>query len=333
MCTAEVTIFQIFFLFSQLPDPIPDCSWLKSYLVPDTAVYQGQNQDPLRGNCSNEKDIKFRTILREKLNQIHLKQKKPCPNLLLHFVLQMDRSKLLKVVPHGDFRRQSVTGHAKRRTTLFQLDPRRGSILHRDSRHHHPGFGDKKHADIAEHNEPHSEAVKETGEESGGAGATSGAETREHGHQGETLSMEMRPKDGVNHTGQQDATKDAHPEGTSTLAEGETEKSGIPEVRRNTLFLENQEQKTIEIERSGEEDQRSETKTEISAMFDEEFITKSKWSTLPHILSALRAMKGGGCSHLLNEVKSISEPGDPTPVDEQARDQITVMAQHAIDSK
>ena len=202
----------------------------------------------------------------------------------------MDRSKLLRPLPHGEFRRPSLAGHLKRRGTLFQLDPRRGSILHRDSRLQHPGHADKVLAE-----------TKETGDE---------------------LSTESRPENDATQNAAQDVA-------TDTAGGAATENPGIPQVRVNTLFQEN----PAENGSAGATEGRPGHESGAGVVFGEEFISKSRWSTLPHILSALRAMKGGGCPHVLSEVKSIAEPGDPAPVDEQARDQITVLAQHAVDSE
>ena len=68
-------------------------------------------------------------------------------------------------------------------------------------------------------------------------------------------------------------------------------------------------------------------------VFDAAFVKKSKWSTLNNFVHSLQPHKGGGCSHVLNEVKLIAEGSGAIPPEEQVKGQVTVMAQHVIDSK
>ncbi len=68
-------------------------------------------------------------------------------------------------------------------------------------------------------------------------------------------------------------------------------------------------------------------------VFDTAFVKNSKWSTLKNFFSSLQPHRGGGCSHVLNEVKHIAEGSGAIPSEDQIKEQVTVMAQHAIDSK
>ena len=72
---------------------------------------------------------------------------------------------------------------------------------------------------------------------------------------------------------------------------------------------------------------------EASEVFDPAFIKKSKWSTLYNFVHSLQPHKGGGCSHLVHEVKNIAEDCGGIPSEDQVKEQIKVMAQHAIDSE
>ena len=67
--------------------------------------------------------------------------------------------------------------------------------------------------------------------------------------------------------------------------------------------------------------------------FNAAFVKKSKWSTLNNFISSLQPHRGGGCSHVLNEVKLIAEGSGAIPSEDQVKEQVKVMAQHAIDSE
>lgn len=72
---------------------------------------------------------------------------------------------------------------------------------------------------------------------------------------------------------------------------------------------------------------------EASHVFDADFLTKSKWSTLKNFVYSLQPHKGGGCSHVMKEVRNIAEGSGTMTSEDQVKEQVTVMAQHAIDSK
>ena len=81
------------------------------------------------------------------------------------------------------------------------------------------------------------------------------------------------------------------------------------------------------------ERERSEVPVEASEVFDSTFVKKSKWSTLGNFVHSLQPHKGGGCSHVVNEVKHIAEDSGEIPSEDQVKEQVKVMAQHAIDSE
>lgn len=72
---------------------------------------------------------------------------------------------------------------------------------------------------------------------------------------------------------------------------------------------------------------------DASNIFDAAFVKNNKWSTLKNFVHSLQPHRGGGCSHVLNEVKHIAEGSGAIPSEDQVKEQVTVMAQHAIDSK
>ncbi|KAJ7392672.1 hypothetical protein OS493_010323 [Desmophyllum pertusum] len=71
---------------------------------------------------------------------------------------------------------------------------------------------------------------------------------------------------------------------------------------------------------------------EASHVFDADFLTKSKWSTLKNFVYSLQPHKGGGCSHVMKEVRNIAEGSGTMTSEDQVKEQVTVMAQHAIDT-
>ena len=126
----------------------------------------------------------------------------------------------------------------------------------------------------------------------------------------------------------------------------ETTKQGPPTARVNTLFPADQpieggvhesaadkEVEGMSEAMTGAVRRMSEVPMEASEVFDPAFIKKSKWSTLYNFVHSLQPHKGGGCSHLVHEVKNIAEDCGGIPSEDQVKEQIKVMAQHAIDSE
>jgi len=157
----------------------------------------------------------------------------------------------------------------------------------------------------------------------------------------------------------------AHPERDSlaeqkgdTLASAVNEiqtEQGPPEARRNPLFPDEAAQ-TQENNRSSKEPQPAkesdddrgtkvvdetgqsvftQDKEAASLLVPEDaaFVKKNKWSTLTNFFDSLQPFLGGGCSHVLDEVKNIAQGSGEIPSEDQIKKQVTVMAQHAIDSK
>jgi len=140
----------------------------------------------------------------------------------------------------------------------------------------------------------------------------------------------------------------------SAVNETQTEQ-GPPEVRRNPLFPDEAAQ-TQENNRSSKEPQPAkesdddrgtkvvdetgqsvftQDKEAASLLVPEDaaFVKKNKWSTLTNFFDSLQPFLGGGCSHVLDEVKNIAQGSGEIPSEDQIKKQVTVMAQHAIDSK
>ena len=104
-----------------------------------------------------------------------------------------------------------------------------------------------------------------------------------------------------------------------------TTDKGPPTARVNSLF---QDQQTPVPER-----RISEVPVEASEVFDTTFVKKSKWSTLKTLVHSLQLHKGGDCSHVVNEVKHIAEDSGGLPSEDQVKEQVKGLAQHAIDSE
>jgi len=126
----------------------------------------------------------------------------------------------------------------------------------------------------------------------------------------------------------------------------ETTEQGPPTARVNTLFPADQptgggvhesagdkEVKGMSEAMTGAVRRMSEVSLEVSEVFDSAFVKKSKWSTLNNFVHSLQPHKGGGCSHVVHEVKNIAEDYGGIPSEDQVKEQIKVMAQHAIDSE
>ena len=69
------------------------------------------------------------------------------------------------------------------------------------------------------------------------------------------------------------------------------------------------------------------------AIIDKTFLKKSRWKTLKRFVQSLQPYRGGGCSHVVGEVKMIAEESATLSTEEQIKQQVTIMAQHVIDSK
>ena len=126
----------------------------------------------------------------------------------------------------------------------------------------------------------------------------------------------------------------------------ETTEQGPPTARVNTFFPADQPtgggvhesaaDKQVEgmsEAMTGAVRRMSEVPLEASEVFDSAFVKKSKWSTLNNFVHSLQPHKGGGCSQVVHEVKNIAEDYGGIPSEDQVKEQIRVMAQHAIDSE
>ena len=125
-----------------------------------------------------------------------------------------------------------------------------------------------------------------------------------------------------------------------------TTEPGPPTARVNTLFPADQptgggvhesaadkEVEGMSEAMTGAVRRMSEVLQEAGEVFDSAFVKKSKWSTLNNFVHSLQPHKGGGCSHVVHEVKNIAEDYGGIPSEDQVKEQIKVMAQHAIDSE
>ena len=110
---------------------------------------------------------------------------------------------------------------------------------------------------------------------------------------------------------------------------------GPPRARVNSLFPEQQ----TTGDGLGEEEVPGSLSAsgvgllELSNVFDTDFLKKIKWSTLGNFVISLYAHKGGGCSHVVNEVKAIAENSGTISSEDQIKEQVTIMAQHIIDGE
>jgi len=131
-----------------------------------------------------------------------------------------------------------------------------------------------------------------------------------------------------------------------------TTEQGPPTARVNSLFPDQQTagddrdsqvtqaQKEVEEVPGTEADLSSQSLSllsqvpaEAANIFNPAFIKKTHWSTLRNFGLSLQLLKGGGCSHVVNEVKTIAEGTGPISPQDQIRELVTVVGQHAIDSK
>lgn len=187
------------------------------------------------------------------------------------------------------------------------------------------------------------------------------------------VPLEDTPTDGMFGRKREDSIStemdNAHPKRDSlaeqkgdTLASAVNEiqtEQGPPEVRRNPLFPDQDTTnaaQTQENNRSSKEPQPAkesdddrgtkvvdetgqsvftQDKEAASLLVPEDaaFVKKNKWSTLTNFFHSLQPFLGGGCSHVLDEVKNIAQGSGEIPSEDQIKKQVTVMGQHAIDSK
>ena len=123
-----------------------------------------------------------------------------------------------------------------------------------------------------------------------------------------------------------------------------TTEQGPPTARVNTFFPADQptgggvhesaaDKQGMSEAMTGAVRRMSEVPLEASEVFDSAFVKRSKWSTLNNFVHSLQSHKGGGCSHVVHEVKNIAEDYGGIPSEDQVKEQIKVMAQHVIDSE
>ena len=215
---------------------------------------------------------------------------------------QIDRTKASKALISSDHRRQSLPLSSKRRCSSLKLE-RRGTIR-RDSRVPLVGtptdgmLGRKREDGIitatdSEHRERDSLA-----EQKGDTLASAGTE-----------SQSEQPPDSV--TDQRDIAF--------------TTEQGPPAVRRNTLFPDQdytnaaQSQEKADDKSSPKEQPTKNDVTQVQGKTDD---------------NSLKLHTGGGTGlQVLNEVKNIVQESGTMPSEDQIKEQVTVMAQLAIDSK
>ena len=231
----------------------------------------------------------------------------------------------------ADHRRQSITASKKRRPSIHL--ERRGTIR-RDSKlpllDTSDGlFGRKREDSISK--EVEAESV---------IGSIS---SRAGGNEPALKSPNAEPKS-VTEQKDEDAIVTNQPNTAVTTEQGP------PTARVNNLFPDQQtpaQTKDCDVSQSQNEmtlgskvDAASQSLSvlshvpaEATNVFDSAFVKKSKWSTLRNFVYSLQPHKGGGCSHVVNEVKHIAEGSGAIPSEDQIKEQVTVMAQHAIDSE
>lgn len=260
------------------------------------------------------------------------------PSLLHVFLIQLDRAKAVKALMSADHRRQSITASKKRRPSIHL--ERRGTIR-RDSKlpllDTSDGlFGRKREDSISK--EVEAESV---------IGSIS---SRAGGNEPALKSPNAEPES-VTEQKDEDAIVTNQPNTPVTTENtAVTTEQGPPTARVNNLFPDQQtpaQTKDCDVSQSQKEvtlgskvDAASQSLSvlshvpaEATNVFDSAFVKKSKWSTLRNFVYSLQPHKGGGCSHVVNEVKHIAEGSGAIPSEDQIKEQVTVMAQHAIDSE
>lgn len=197
----------------------------------------------------------------------------------------------------GDHRRQSITASKKRRPSLHL---ERGGTIRRESKLPLLDTGER----LLGRNREDSISEGVTDQKDGDTTVTDHCGTTETTEQGPPTAHvnTFFPADQPTGGGVHESAADKQVEGMSEAMTGA--------VRR-----------------------MSEVPLEASEVFDSAFVKKSKWSTLNNFVYSLQPHKGGGCSLVLNEVKNIAEDYGGIPSEDQVKEQIKVMAQHAIDSE
>ena len=133
--------------------------------------------------------------------------------------------------------------------------------------------------------------------------------------------------------------KDENARGTVQRDTANITEQGPPKARVNSLFPDQQTPGDDLGDREGAQTKHrslsvsGEGSVELSNVFDSAFVKKSKWSTLKNFVHSIHSHKGGACSHVVNEVKAIAESTGTLSSEDQIKEQITVMAQHVIDSE
>lgn len=133
--------------------------------------------------------------------------------------------------------------------------------------------------------------------------------------------------------------EDENARGTVQRDTANITEQGPPKARVNSLFPDHQAPGDDLGDREGAQTKHrslsvsGEGAVELSNVFDAAFVKKSKWSTLRNFVHSINSHKGGACSHVVNEVKAIAESTGTISSEDQIKEQITVMAQHVIDSE
>ena len=233
------------------------------------------------------------------------------------FLFQMDRTKAVKAQLSGDHRRQSVNTIKKRRPSIHL--ERRGTVR-RDSK---LPFLDAITKDLL------GEGVTKQDGNSEELATDSLAK-----HDGSSKVLEAENVEAESETKQErslDSTakqKDETITGTDQRDTTNTTQQSPPAARINTFFP---DQKTPGDDLGPVARVRSRSFSVSTPR--PVTVESSKWSTLRNFVESLRSHRGGDCSQVMNEVKSIVEGGVAMTPEDQIKEQITITAQHAIDSK
>lgn len=230
---------------------------------------------------------------------------------------QTDKTKALKALMSSDHRRQSLPLASKRRRSSLQLE-RRGTIR-RDSRI--PLLDTPTDGILGRKRD----VIISTGPDSVHPESDSLAEQKE-----DTLasagveSQTEQPSDSVTVQGDTAVTTE----------------QGPPAVRRNTLFPDQdstndaQTQENAGDESSAKELQQKKEMVDDPGSKEPQSIktdeTRAQEKTDDN---SLQPHTDRGCSHLVNEVKNIAQGFEAISSEDQIKEQVTIMAQNAIDSK
>lgn len=262
--------------------------------------------------------------------------------MMFAFLLQVDRAKVVKGQLPGDHRRQSVNAIKKRRPSIHLK--RRGTVWRGSKLPFRDGITKDLLGEGVTKQDGNSDELA-TDSEAKHDGSSKGLEAENvtkltqdnicEKFQGESLSKDAEVESETKQEQSLDSTTKQNDETiTGTDQRGITNTTQqSPQAGRINIFFPGDDLRPVARfrGRSFSVSTPRPVTVESSKVLDSAFEKKSKWSTLRDFVESLRSHKGGGCSQVMNEVKSIVEESVAMTPEDQVMGQITITAQRAID--